>query len=153
MRCIATCARAAAIALLLVVAAGGPAAAQRGSLTATLTALRRPATSDTVALRIAVQLTPGWHIGAARPGVSGVPTELTWTIPTGWRLLATRWPAPAFAIIGRDTVFEYRAPFAIDATLVTEGSRRSGPIQAVISYGICRDVCIPGRLTLTHEVR
>ena len=97
--------------------------------------------------------TPGWHIGAAQPGAIGVPTELTWRLPAGWRVLASRWPAQTSAVVGRDTVFEYRGPFAIETTLVTDGPQHSGPIQVVVSYGICRDVCLPGRLTLTYDVR
>lgn len=145
--------RGASVAVLLVAAFSGRAAAQRGALTATLTGHRTTPRSDTLALRIAVQMTPGWHIGAAKPGVSGLPTELTWRLPPGWRILATRWPPPAFTLIRRDTAFEYRGPFAIDASLVSDGRRLADPIQVVVSYGLCRDVCMPGRLTLTYEER
>lgn len=145
--------RGAGAALLLVASVSGRADAQRGSLSATLTGQRTTPTSDTLALRIAVQMTPGWHIGAVRPGSSGVPTQLTWGLPAGWRLLGSRWPAPTSTVVGRDTVFEYRGPFAIETTIVTTGGRHSGEVQAVVSYGICRDVCIPGRLTLTYEAR
>ena len=145
--------RSACVAVLLAAAFSARATAQRGALTGALTGHRTRPGSDTLALRIAVQMTPGWHVGAGRPGASGVPTELTWRLPTGWRVLATRWSAPTPRVAGRDTVFEYHGPFTIDATLVTGGRKRSGPIKADLSYGICRDVCIPGRLTLTHEVR
>lgn len=140
-------------ALFLVAAVSGRAAAQRGAVTATLSGHRATPASDTVALRIAMQMTPGWHIGAARPGATGLPTGLTWQLPAGWRVLASRWPAPTSAVVGRDTVFEYRGPFTIETTLVTNGLQRSGPIQVVVTYGICRDVCIPGRLTLSYDVR
>lgn len=145
--------RSACASLLLVAALGGRATAQRGSLTATLTGHRKA--SDTLALRIAVQMTPGWHIGAPRPGASGLPTELTWRLPPGWRVVASRWPTPAStpSLGGRDTVFEYRGPFAIETTLVADGRPRSGTIEALVVYGLCRDVCIPGRLTLTYAVR
>jgi len=145
--------RSASVAVLLVVVLGGPAIAQRGSLAASLTGYRTAPTSDTVALRIAVRMTPGWHIGAEKPGSSGVPTTLTWQVPAGWRVVATRWPAPTPAIVGHDTVFEYARPFTIEATLVTHARRRSGPIQALVTYGLCKDMCIPGRLTLKQYVR
>jgi len=82
-----------------------------------------------------------------------VPTRLTWTLPAGWRVVATRWSPPTPALAGRDTVFEYGKPFVIETTLVTEGRRRSGTVQALVTYGLCKDVCMPGRLTLKHEVR
>jgi DsbC/DsbD-like thiol-disulfide interchange protein len=140
-------------AVLLVAAVSTRAAAQRGSLSATITGHRMTPASDTLALRIAVQMTPGWHIGAEKPGVSGVPTALTWRLSVGWRVLRSQWPAPTPALVGRDTAFEYRGPFAIATALVTSGPRRSGPIEAVLSYGICREVCMPGQLTLAYEVR
>jgi DsbC/DsbD-like thiol-disulfide interchange protein len=146
-------ARSAIVAILLMAAVSGTAAAQRGALNATLTGRRTSLASDTVALRIALQMTPGWHIGAAKPGKFGVPTVLTWGLPAGWRVLAERWAAPTRSVVGRDTVFEYRGPFTIDATLVTQGGKRSGPVEAVVAYGICRDVCMPGQLTLTYMVR
>lgn len=126
--------------------------AQRGVLAATLTGHATTATSDTVALRIAVQMTSGWHIGAVRPGVTGVPTTLSWRVPVGWRVVASRWPAPASVVVGRDTVFEYRGPFTIETTLVRAGARAPGSAQATLSYGICKDVCMPGRLVLTYDV-
>lgn len=139
--------------VLLLTAVSATAAAQRGSLSATISARRTSPTNDTVTLHIAVRMTPGWHIGAAQPGTIGVPTELTWRLPVGWRLVSSQWPLPVSAVVGRDTVFEYRAPFAVDTKLVTEGPHRSGPVQAVIAYGICREVCVPGRLTLEYVVR
>ena len=141
------------VALSLLLVARPVGAVQRGSLAASLTGYRTAPTSDTVALRIAVRMTPGWHIGAEKPGSSGVPTTLTWQLPAGWRVVATRWPAPTPAVVGRDTVFEYARPFAIEATLVTQARRRSGPIQALVTYGLCKDMCIPGRLTLKQYVR
>jgi DsbC/DsbD-like thiol-disulfide interchange protein len=145
--------RAAGLAALLLTAISGRAIGQRGSLTATLAGGRTTPASDTVALRIVVRMTPGWHVGAEQPGKSGVPTRLTWQLPTGWRVVATRWSPPTSALAGRDTVFEYGGPFAIETTLVTEGRRRSGMVQALVTYGLCKDVCMPGRLTLKHEVR
>ena len=139
--------------MLLVAALSGRAAAQRGSLTAKLTGHRATPTSDTLRLRIIARMTPGWHVGAAKPGKSGVPTEVKWQLPAGWRILTSRWTPPTSAVVGRDTVFEYRGPFAIETTVVTSGPRRTGRVQALLSYGICRDECIPGRLTLKYDVR
>jgi thiol:disulfide interchange protein DsbD len=146
-------ARGAWVTAILMSAIASRSDAQRGVLTAALTGPSTTATSDTLTLRIAVQMTPGWHIGAVRPGVTGVPTTLSWRLPAGWRVVASRWPAPASAVVGRDTVFEYRGPFTIETTLVRAGSRAPGTAQATLSYGICKDVCMPGRVTLTYDVR
>ena len=145
--------RGAGTAVLLVAALGARADAQRGSLTAMIAGRRATPASDTLTLRIAARMTAGWHVGAAKPGKSGVPTEVTWRLPAGWRVVASRWTPPTPAVVGRDTVFEYHGPFAVETTVVTQGARRSGRVQALLSYGICKDVCIPGRQTLTYDVR
>ena len=145
--------RSAGAAVLLSMALGGSAAAQRPSLSATIAGRRTTPASDTLTLRITARMTPGWKVGAAKPGKSGVPTALEWRLPDGWRVVASRWTPPTPAVVGRDTVFESHGPFAIETTVVTKGRRRSGPVAALITYGICRDVCIPGRLTLTYHVR
>ena len=142
-----------ASALLLVAALGARADAQRGVLTARIAGYRAAAASDTVALRIVTRMTPGWHVGAEKPGKAGVPTKVAWRLPTGWRVLSTRWTPPTPAVVGRDTVLEYRGPFAIETTILTRGARRSGEVQALLTYGICKDVCIPGRLALKYYVR
>ena len=146
------CVRGVISGLLLVAAVSGPALAQRGTLTGTMSGRRMSPTSDTVMLHIDLRMTPGWHVGAVEPGKIGVPTELTWQFPAGWRVVASHWSPPTATVVGRDTVLEYRAPFSISSILVTGQANHSGAIKAVIAYGICREVCIPGRLTLTDEV-
>ncbi len=139
--------------VLLLIVLSGSAEAQRAALTGTLTAYRAGAVSDTLALRVTMQITPGWHIGAARPGRIGVPTDLKWQLPPGWRELASHWPAPTATLVGRDTVFEYRGALSVETIVVTAGPVHSGQVRALVSYGICREVCIPGRLELTYAVR
>lgn len=138
---------------VLLLAAIQNAQAQYGELTATLTGRRSSSLSDTITLDIAVEFTPGWRIGAAKPGKIGLPTELNWQLPLGWRILSSRWPSPTSSIVGRDTVYEYREAFVIGTTVLVGGRERSGPIQVTLSYAICKDVCIPGRRTLRYEVR
>ena len=144
--------RSACFVALLLVGVSRQIAAQRGTLTATFRGqLKRPS-GDTLVVQMAVGMTPGWHIGAEHPGMVGVPTALSWRLPSGWRVLSSRWPAPKAVILGRDTVFQYDRPFIIESFLSRSGSS-SGRIQAIVSYGICREVCIPGRLAVTYEVR
>ena len=143
----------ASCAAVLLVAAFGDAEAQYGQLSATLRGQSTAAVSDTIALEIAVEFTPGWHIGAAKPGKVGLPTELQWQLPEGWRILSSHWPSPTISIVGRDTAYEYREPFVIGTTVLMTGPQRSGQIQVTLSYGLCKDVCIPGRRTMRYDIR
>jgi DsbC/DsbD-like thiol-disulfide interchange protein len=139
--------------MLMTVVSTHAVAQQRGTLTALLDGRRTSPASDTVALRVAVLMTQGWHIGAEEPGKYAVPTELTWKLPEGWRIVGSRWPTPTRRVIGRDTTFEYGGQFAIATTLVTSAPNRSGRVEALLTYGICKNVCLPGRQKLTFDVR
>lgn len=139
--------------VLLLISLSGSAAAQRGTLTGTLTGHRTHPAGDTLALQITMQITPGWHIGAGKPGRVGVPTVLKWQFPPGWRVITSHWPTPTATIIGRDTVFEYRGVLRVETIAVTAGPDRPRQVRALVSYGICREVCIPGRLELAYEAQ
>ena len=102
-------------------------------------------------VRLSLVVSSGWHIGAEQPGAVGLPTRVTWEVPAGWRVLRTRWPAPQREAEGRDTVATYAGRVEIDAVLDTPSPARPGPVRATVSYGLCRDVCIPGRVAATLD--
>lgn len=137
--------------LLLPPPAGSGAAipARHGSpeLRAALTA-RSPRGRRPRWVRLLLSVPAGWHIGAERPGRVGLPTRVTWALPAGWRLAEVRWPAPRPDVVGRDTSFVYTArAVAIDAALAAPPGTPDGRVRVTVSYGLCRDVCIPGRAT------
>jgi thiol:disulfide interchange protein DsbD len=142
------------LAAALLLCASPPAMlAQRASLTGTMRVDRAASGGDTIVVRIAAQIPQGWHIGAPRPGATGIPTRVTWTLPKGWRIASVQWPPSTRTVAGSDTAFEYRAPITIDARVMTNRGERVGTIEATVSYGICKDVCIPGWLTLRTNLR
>ena len=138
---------------VLVLSAGPDMAAreQRPHLDATIERVAGTASDTSLSLRIAITTSPGWHIGARRPGAVGEPTHLSWRLPLGWRLVDERWPAPQQERTGRDTALTYSGSLGVDASLAMERTAGRAPIQVVLSYVICREVCIPGRVTLTYD--
>jgi thiol:disulfide interchange protein DsbD len=99
-------------------------------------------------VRVAVTITDGWHIGARTPGVVGIPTRLEWQLPKGWSVVSEVWPRPEAALVGRDSAFTYSGSLTIRASLVGPRAVSRESVQAVLSYGICREMCIPGQVTL-----
>lgn len=136
--------------LVLSAAADSAARQQRPHLDATIDRVAGTATDTSLSLRIAITMSPGWHIGARRPGAVGEPTHLAWRLPPGWRLVDEHWPAPLQETTGRDTSFTYIGSLGVDASLAKARTVGRAPIQVVLSYVICREVCIPGRVTLTY---
>jgi len=138
-----------ALLLALVVPRFAIDAQPRPKVTGWLERVRGGRGDSAIELRVAVAMTAGWHIGARRPGVVGIPTTLEWQLPKGWSVTNEVWPAPEAAPVGRDSSFTYSGAFAIKASLVGPRASAAGPVQAVLSYGICREMCIPGQVTLT----
>ena len=103
---------------------------------------------STIDVRVDIAMTEGWHIGARQPGKVGIPTKLEWLLPKGWSVTSENWPAPKAAPVGRDSSFTYTGPFSIHASLVGPRATAKEPIQLVVSYVICREMCIPGEVTL-----
>lgn len=99
-------------------------------------------------IRITLDVSPGWHIGAPHNGTRDLPTRLAWHLPAGWKISNTRWPRPTRVIADRETTFTYSGRVAIDAVLEANDLTDQNSVGVVVSYGVCRDVCIPGRMSL-----
>ena len=39
-------------------------------------------------------MVPGWHTYWKFPGDAGIPTELKWKLPPGWKVGEIQWPIP-----------------------------------------------------------
>ena len=138
---------AAMLAIIATLAGGGSHLADEPSLTARLTALsthgQRP-----VRVRLHLTMSPGWHIAAEQPGTAGLATRVTWFPPPGWRLAAVRWPRPTREIDGRDTLFTYAGALALDAEFQAPATDGRIPLRVVVAYGLCREICVPGRVAV-----
>jgi len=131
-----------------LLAARSAAAQPRPSLSGSLERIRGARGDSAIDVRVAVSITDGWHIGARTPGVVGIPTRLEWQLPKGWSVVSEAWPRPEAALVGRDSAFTYSGSLTIRASLVGPRAALREPVQAVLSYGICREMCIPGQVTL-----
>jgi DsbC/DsbD-like thiol-disulfide interchange protein len=108
-----------------------------------------PVDVQPVVIRITVAVPPGWHIGATTPGSAGLPTRVRWIPPSGWQLIESRWPPPVQLITDGDTLLIYRGSVHLDASFELDPPWAREPLKAVISYGLCRDICIPGEVEVT----
>jgi DsbC/DsbD-like thiol-disulfide interchange protein len=141
-----------ALTVLLLAAAEPTAIAQKPELTATLSRVGKGGADSAMLFRVVMRVTEGWHIGAPTPGARGLPTDLTWRLPQGWRLIREQWPTPKQEMVGRDSVFTYRDTVVVEASIAGQAGTRRDPIRVILSYGICsNDLCIPGRKTLTYR--
>lgn len=103
---------------------------------------------------LTLTMAPGWHIYGVEPGTSGLPTTLRWRLADGWTLRTVSWPTPVRQVRGRDTTFEYEGSVAVHVALEANAIGRPAAMhQLTITLGVCREICIPERLTLRFSAR
>lgn len=101
---------------------------------------------------LVLDVAPGWHIYAEKPGTVGIPSALRWQLAPGWKVASTRWPTPTQRIRGRDTTFEYASKVTVQFELSSQvGTSAAAAHELDATYGVCRDICIPERLALSFR--
>ncbi|OGR95143.1 MAG: hypothetical protein A2902_02095 [Elusimicrobia bacterium RIFCSPLOWO2_01_FULL_64_13] len=104
-----------------------------------------------VRLGVRLAMEEGWHVYWENPGDSGLPTEVLWKAPEGFRAGPVIRPAPE--IFGEPPVVNYGHDGTV--LLVSEMSvpsriRADGvTVAARVEWLECRDVCLPGRADLS----
>lgn len=88
---------------------------------------------------------PHWHTYWRNPGDSGLPTQLTWQLPAGWKASELQWPAPKPIPIGPMVNYGYEDEVLLPVALsVPAAARGDVTLKVMASWLMCKDVCIPG---------
>ncbi len=101
------------------------------------------------------KLDPGWHVYWSNAGDSGEPPTATWTLPPGITAGAMQFPAPTRLPLGPLMDFGYENTVLFPVPLHVADSVKAGTtahISADIHWLVCREVCIPGKGTLTLDL-
>ncbi len=103
-----------------------------------------PGQTITVGLRLVHD--PHWHTYWRNPGDSGLPTQLEWQLPPGWKAGPIQWPAPKRLAVGPLANFGYEGEVVlpVDLTVPSGLTDREVRLVAKASWLVCKDVCIPG---------
>ena len=114
-------------------------------------------------LWLGLQIThqPEWHTYWKNPGDSGLPTELTWTLPAGLDAGEINWPLPHKIPIGNLANYGYEGtvllpvPVAVASTFAPGPLARDATIKLHASWLVCRKECIPeeGDFTLQLPIK
>jgi thiol:disulfide interchange protein/DsbC/DsbD-like thiol-disulfide interchange protein len=108
-----------------------------------------------VGLNIAHQ--PEWHTYWKNSGDSGLPTQLTWTLPAGITAGEIAWPTPKKIPIGNLANYGYENTVLLPVPLTVAAgfSASQLTVQLSASWLVCKQECIPqeGEFTLTLPVR
>ena len=101
---------------------------------------------------LGVQLTPqpGWHTYWKNPGDSGLPTELSWTLPEGWQVGPVLWPTPDVLPVGDRVNYGYEHPVLLSVPVqrIRASDSPIAIIQVKASWLVCKTECIPESVNL-----
>src|SRR5216683_2354504 len=138
------------LALLLVLFAAGPAFGQtvvqaenvRAELLADVAAVKA-GEPFWVGLRQTIR--PKWHTYWKNPGESGLPTEITWTLPAGVKADPIVWPTPNLYNVEGVINYGYQdeTVLLVRITPPADLSGSSLKLAAEANWLVCEDVCIP----------
>jgi thiol:disulfide interchange protein DsbD len=145
-----------ALACLVLVTGTGTAAAQIDSapkVQARLIAERGEiAPGGAIAVALEENIRPGWHTYWINPGEAGLPTELKWSLPPGWRAGPLQWPYPKRLPVGPLMNYGYEGKVWLLTKLTGPPEAKPGDavtLKATGSWLVCKEVCIPEDQALT----
>jgi thiol:disulfide interchange protein DsbD len=101
------------------------------------------------------KIEPEWHIYWRYAGDSGIPTQVDWQLPPGFKVGPLQWPSP-----GRDKepgdleVFAYSSEVLLFAEVTAPATLPAGPIpiKADSKWLVCKSSCVPGGASLSLDL-
>src|SRR5260370_5914322 len=100
-------------------------------------------------------MAPGWHTYWKFSGDAGLPTELKWKLPAGWKIGEIQWPIPLKTIDPGDIQtygYENEVLLMQEITPPTKLDSSSVKLSADASWLVCERICIPGGATLQLQL-
>jgi len=102
-----------------------------------------------------LRMAPHWHTYWAFSGDAGLPTELKWKLPSGWKVGEIQWPIPLKTIDPGDIEtygYENEVLLMQQITPPQKLGNSTVTLAAEASWLVCEKICIPGSATLQLEL-
>ena len=102
-----------------------------------------------------LKMVPNWHTYWKFPGDAGLPTEITWKLPPGWKAGEIQWPIPLkLDEPGGIQIYGYHDEVLLLQEITPPASLKDSKIQlaADASWLVCEKICIPGSAKLQLEL-
>src|SRR5215472_4207705 len=112
-----------------------------------------PGKSFTVGLLL--RMAPGWHTYWKFSGDAGLPTELKWKLPPGWKIGDIQWPIPLKTVDPGDIEtygYENEVLLMQEITPPSKLDNSSAKLSTEASWLVCEKICIPGGATLQLDL-
>jgi thiol:disulfide interchange protein/DsbC/DsbD-like thiol-disulfide interchange protein len=102
-----------------------------------------------------LRMAPNWHTYWKFSGDAGLPTELKWKLPPGWKIGEIQWPIPLKTIDPGDIqTYGYENEVLLMQEITPPPNVDSSTVKLVAdaSWLVCEKICIPGGATLQLEL-
>jgi len=112
-----------------------------------------PGKSFTVGLLL--RMAPGWHTYWKFSGDAGLPTELKWKLPPGWKIGDIQWPIPLKTTDPGDIEtygYENEVLLMQEITPPSKLGDSSAKLSTEANWLVCEKICIPGSTTLQLDL-
>jgi thiol:disulfide interchange protein/DsbC/DsbD-like thiol-disulfide interchange protein len=102
-----------------------------------------------------LSMAPGWHTYWKFSGDAGLPTELKWNLPPGWKIGDIQWPIPLKTIDPGDIEtygYENEVLLMQEVTPPSKIDSSSVKLSAEANWLVCEKICIPGSATVQLDL-
>jgi thiol:disulfide interchange protein DsbD len=102
-----------------------------------------------------LRMAPGWHTYWKFSGDAGLPTELKWKLPPGWKIGEIQWPIPLKTNDPGDIeTYGYENEVLLMQEITSPGKidGSSTNLSAEANWLVCEKICIPGNATLQLDL-
>src|SRR5881398_267693 len=102
-----------------------------------------------------LRMAPHWHTYWAFSGDAGLPTELKWKLPSGWKVGEIQWPIPLKTIDPGDIeTYGYENEVLLMQEITPPQKLESSRVKlsAEVNWLVCEKICIPGSATPQLEL-
>ena len=104
---------------------------------------------------VLLRMAPAWHTYWKYSGDAGLPTEIKWNLPPGWKVGEIQWPIPLKTIDPGDIqTYGYQDEVMLIQEITPPAKIDNSPVKlsAQVDWLVCERLCIPGNANLALEL-
>jgi len=101
---------------------------------------------------VRLKMQPHWHTYWKYPGDAGIPTDIKWELPEGWRAGSIQWPIPLkLQEPGDILIYGYHDEVLLIQQITPAKNITSSTVKlsAKVNWLVCEKICIPGDAVVT----
>src|SRR5438309_5095216 len=101
---------------------------------------------------VRLKMQPHWHTYWKYPGDAGIPTDIKWEMPEGWRAGSIQWPIPLkLQEPGDIQIYGYHDELLLIQQIAPAKNFTSPTVKlsAKVNWLVCEKICIPGDAVVT----